>query len=364
MKKVALYIPSLNGGGAERVMLTLANGLAERGLKVNLVLNKVEGPYLKDASSKVNIVNLNTSRVIHGIVPLAKYLNKEKPDVILSAMNYVNIATIIAQLISRSKTRVVLSEHGNLTESKKNLSRIKGVVITSLMRWAYKKPHAIVTVSEGIADALVNELNIKRNKITTVYNPICSEHIIKCSQKPPSHPWLKDRSIPLVISVGRLTEAKDFGTLIRAFKKVREQKYCNLIILGEGNLRAQIEELINNLSLTNCVQLPGFVDNPYAWMSQADLFVLSSVQEGLPTALIEAMACGTQVISTDCPSGPYEILEGGKWGELVPSSDSNLLAEAIIKSLNSPTQKDVKTRAAFFSVDNAVDQYLKIFSYE
>lgn len=354
----------MSGGGAERVMLTLANGLADRGLKVDLVLNKVEGPYLKDASSKVNVVSLNTSRVINGIVPLAKYLSKEKPDVILSAMNYVNIATVIAQLISRSKTRVVLSEHGNLTESKKNLGKIKGVVITSLMRWAYKSPHAIVAVSQGVADALVNELNIKRNKITTVYNPICSEHLIKCSQKPLSHPWLKNRSVPLVISVGRLTEAKDFGTLIRAFKKVREQKPCNLIILGEGNLRAQIEELINNLSLTNCVQLPGFVDNPYAWMSQADLFVLSSVQEGLPTALIEAMACGTQVISTDCPSGPYEILEGGKWGELVPSNDSNLLAEAIIKSLNSPTQKDVRTRAAFFSVDNAVDQYLKIFSYK
>lgn len=361
MKKIALYIPSMNGGGAERVMLALANGLAEKGIRVDLVLNRVEGPYIKDASPKVNIVNLGTSRVLNSIIPLSKYLHKEKPDAILSAMNYVNIATILAQLISGSDTKVIVSEHNNLTESKKELSFIKGRILTSLMSWAYRKANGIVAVSNGVADALTNELKIDRNKITTIYNPIFSEDLIKRSQELILHPWINKTAPPLILGVGRLAPQKDFKTLIHAFKQVLEKKDCNLIILGEGELRPELEKLIKSLNLDDNVQLPGFVDNPYAWMSHADLFVLSSIREGFGNVIVEAMACGTPIVSTDCPSGPYEILEGGKWGELVPSSDSNLLAEAIIKSLNSPTQKDVKTRAAFFSVDNAVDQYLDIF---
>ncbi|OLF37265.1 glycosyl transferase [Psychrobacter sp. C 20.9] len=362
MKKVALYIPSMNGGGAERVMLALANGLAEKDILVDLVLNRVDGPYIKDASPKVNIVNLGTSRVLNSIIPLSKYLYKEKPDAILSAMNYVNIATILAQLISGSNTKVVFSEHCDLTESKKNLGRMKSTLVTSLMRWAYKKPHAIIAVSDGVAHSLVNEINIGRNKITTIYNPIFSKDLVKRSKEPLSHCWTKEGSLPLIMGVGRLTHQKDFETLIHAFKKVREKKDCNLMILGEGKLRSELEQLINNLDLNDSVQLPGFVDNPYAWMSHADLFVLSSIYEGFGNVLVEAMACGTPVVSTDCPSGPSEILADGLWGELVPPRNSNLLAQAIIKTLNNSVQKDVKDRASFFSVTNSVDKYYELLT--
>lgn len=361
MKKVTLYIPSMSGGGAERVMLALANGLAEKDIQVDLLLNRVDGPYLKDASKKVNIVNLNTSRVLSSIVPLSKYLRREKPDAILSAMNYVNIITVIAQIISGSNTKVVLSEHGNLTESKKNLGHIKSLIITSLMRWAYTKPHAIVAVSDGVGDALVNELKIDRSKITTIYNPIFSENLIERSTELVSHSWLNENSTPLILAVGRLTPQKDFATLIHAFKKVIKKKDCNLIILGEGRLRPELEELVKDLDLQDNVQLPGFVNNPYAWMSSADLFVLSSIHEGFGNVIVEAMACGTPVVSTDCNSGPSEILEDGRWGELVPPGNIELLAKAIIKSLNTPNKKDLKNRAAFFSVDNAVNKYFKIF---
>lgn len=361
MNKIALYIPSMSGGGAERVMLALANGLVEKDIQVDLLLNKVDGPYLKYASRKVNIVNLNTSRVLNSILPLSKYLRREKPDVILSAMNYVNIVAVMAQLISGSNTKVVLSEHGNLTESKKNLGRIKGLVITSLMKWAYRKSHAIVAVSDGVADALSNELKISRNKITTIYNPIFSQDIVKRSNELISHPWVGKNALPLVIGVGRLTLQKDFSTLIHAFKQVLVKRECNLIILGEGKLRSELENLIKTLGLQDNVQLPGFVDNPYAWMSQADLFVLSSVHEGFGNVIVEAMACGTPVVSTDCPSGPSEILEDGKWGDLVPPGNAQLLSQSIIKSLSTPNQKDIKGRAAFFSIDRAVNQYLKIF---
>ena len=362
MKKVALYIPSMNGGGAERVMLALANGLAEKDILVDLVLNKVDGAYLKDASAKVNIVSLDSSRALRSILPLAKYLRKEKPDAILSAMNYVNIVTVMAHLASGSNTKVIVSEHNNLTESKKELSFIKGRILTSLMSWAYRKANGIVAVSNGVADALTNELKIDRNKITTIYNPIFSEDLIKRSQELILHPWINKTAPPLILGVGRLDPPKDFKTLIHAFKQVFEKQDCNLIILGEGELRPELEKLIKSLNLDDNVQLPGFVDNPYAWMSHADLFVLSSIREGFGNVIVEAMTCDTQVVSTDCPSGPSEILEDGLWGELVSPSDSDLLAQAIINSLDNPVKIDVRTRAEFFSVDNAVNKYLDIFS--
>lgn len=361
MKKVALYIPSMNGGGAERVMLALANGLAEKDIQIDLVLNKAEGTYIKYISSKVNIVSLDSSRVLYSILPLAKYLRKEQPDAILSAMNYVNVITMLAKFASNSKTKVVLSEHSNFTEAKKTIGHIKSRVIIPLMSWTYQKSDAIVAVSNGVADALAKEINIKRNKITTIYNPIFSDNLTKQSKESVSHPWIRADSLPLILGVGRLTRQKDFESLIRAFKKVREQKDCNLIILGEGELRPQLEQLINNLNLYDSVQLLGFVDNPYAWMAHANLFVLSSINEGFGNVIVEAMACGTPVVSTNCPSGPREILEDGLWGRLVPPSNTSLLSEAIIASLDNPTKADIEARAKFFSVDNAVDQYFDIF---
>lgn len=360
MKKIALYIPSMNGGGAERVMLALANSLAERDILIDLVLNKLEGPYINDVSAKVNIISLDTSRTLYSIFPLAKYLRKEKPDAILSAMNYVNIVTVLAQLASGSDTKMVLSEHSIFIESKKSLGKVKGSILTLLMRWAYKKPHAIVAVSNGVADSLVNELNIKRHKIKTIYNPIFSENLVNRSKESLSHPWVNS-SLPLILGVGRLTFQKDFKTLIYAFKKVREKKNYNLVILGEGEQRPELEQLINSLDLQDNVKLLGFVDNPYAWMSHAEVFVLSSINEGFGNVIVEAMACGTPIVSTDCPSGPSEILEKGLWGDLVPPGNADLLAQAIINTVDNPTQKDITTRAKFFSVDKAVNHYLDIF---
>ena len=351
----------MNGGGAERVMLALANGLAEKDILVDLVLNKVDGSYLKDASEKINIVSLDSSRALLSILPLAKYLRKEKPDAILSAMNYVNIVTVMAHLASGSNTKVIVSEHNNLTESKKELSFIKGRILTSLMSWAYRKANGIVAVSNGVADALTNELKIDRNKITTIYNPIFSEDLIKRSQELILHPWINKTAPPLILGVGRLDPQKDFKTLIHAFKQVLEKKDCNLIILGEGELRPELEKLIKSLNLDDNVQLPGFVDNPYAWMSHADLFVLSSIREGFGNVIVEAMACGTPIVSTDCPSGPSEILEKGLWGDLVPPGNADLLAQAIINTVDNPIQKDITTRAKFFSADKAVNHYLDIF---
>ena len=362
MKKIALYIPSMSGGGAERIILTLANALAERNIAVDLVLNRAEGPYLKNISDKVNIVNLNTSRVLTGLLPLARYMRKEKPDAILSAMNYVNVITVFAKLLSGTDTRVVVSEHGNLSASLKNSKWVSTVVLKSLMSWTYKKSDFVVAVSNGVADDLSRQIKVNRNNITTIYNPIFTPDLLEKAEAlvPLQNPYFDRNTPPVILGVGRLAKEKDFETLINAFAKVRNHKQCNLVILGEGVLRPELELLIKELDLQNSIQMPGFVDNPNAWMLSADLFILSSIHEGFGNVLVEAMACGTPVVSTDCPSGPSEILEDGKWGELVPVGDVELLSKAIIKALSKPREIDVKERASFFSVENSVNKYLEL----
>lgn len=362
MKKIALYIPSMSGGGAERIILTLANALAEKDIVVDLVLNRVEGPLLKNVSDKVNIVNLNTSRVLMGFLPLVRYMRQEKPDAILSAMNYVNVITVFAKLLSGSDTRVVVSEHGNLSASLKNSKWVSKVVLKSLMSWTYKKSDFVVAVSDGVADDLSRQIKINRNKITTIYNPIFTPDLLEKVEAllPLQNPYFDRNTPPVILGVGRLAKEKDFQTLINAFAKVRTQKECHLVILGEGALRPELELLIKELDLQDSVQMPGFVDSPHSWMLSADLFILSSIHEGFGNVLVEAMACGTPVVSTDCPSGPSEILEDGKWGELVPVGNVELLSKAIIKALSKPNEINVKERASFFSVENSVDKYLEL----
>ncbi|MGP4715561.1 glycosyltransferase [Psychrobacter sp. T6-6] len=362
MKKIALYIPSMSGGGAERMMLTLANALAEKNLVIDLVLNKAEGPYLKKVSNKVNIVDLDTSRVLTGILPLARYMKTEKPEVVLSAMNYVNVATIFAKLLSGTDTRIILSERSNLSAALENSQWISKVLLKNLMTWTYKRADKVVAISNGVANDLANQIKLDRNHIVTIYNPVVSSEVLQKSSVslPSKHPWFEKDSPPVIIAVGRLSEEKDFETLIKSFAKTYDQKECRLLILGEGGLRPKLETLIEELKLQDIIQLPGFSDNPYAWMSKAKLFILSSKYEGFGNVLVEAMACGTAVVSTDCPSGPSEILEEGKWGELVPVGNVELMSRAMLKAISTSNHINVQSRASFFSVETSVNQYINV----
>lgn len=362
LKKIALYIPSMSGGGAEQMMLTLANALSEKNLAVDLVLNKAEGSYLKKVSDKVNIVNLDSSRVLNGILPLARYMRVEKPEVVLSAMNYVNVVTVFAKLLSGTDTRIVLSEHSNLSAALANSKWISRVLLKKLMSLTYKNADKVVAVSNGVADDLAQQIKLSRSQIVTIYNPVVSSDILKKAKVPLpiDHRWFEENTQPIVMGAGRLSPEKDFETLIKSFAKVRAKKKCRLVILGEGNSRQDLESLIQQLGLESDVQLIGFQDNPYVWMSHADVFVLSSKLEGFGNVLVEAMACGSSVISTDCPSGPSEILEEGKWGDLVPVGDVELMSQAILKNITTSSHADVRKRASFFSVENSVNQYMNV----
>ncbi|ABE59067.1 glycosyltransferase [Chromohalobacter israelensis] len=355
-KRIAVFLPSLAGGGAERVMVTLANGFAARGVPVDLVVVAAEGAYLEDVSPRVRLVELGASRVLFSLPALVRYLRRERPHALLSALNHANIIALWARKLARTRTRLVVSERNTLSRDLSS-DRFERVV-PWLMRLSYPTADAIVAVSGGVADDLAQTARLPRERIDVVYNPINS-NLPRLSEAPVVHPWLAEGEPPVIVAAGRLTVQKDFATLVEAFARVRRTHRARLVILGEGELRATLEARIEELGIAEDVALPGFVDNPYPWMRQASLFVLSSAWEGFCNVLAEAMACGTPVVSTDCPSGSAEILENGKWGRLVPVGDASALARAIAATLDDETHPDVRHRARSFDLHQALRGYLR-----
>ena len=354
-KHIAIFLPSLRGGGAERVMVMLANGFVERGHKVDLVLTRAEGPYLPEVCSAVRIVDLNKGRVLASLVPLARYLRRERPHVLLSTLRHANTVAAMAHRLASSTARLILREANHVSRS--DFSGLTGRINLLLYRWAYRSADVIVGISEGVSEA-VREL-AQVNNTRTIYNPINIERIVELSKKDDA---LTDKykNRRFILGVGRLTKQKDFATLLKAFSKMHPFADVDLVILGEGGLRSELEELASRLGISERVFMPGFVANPYAWMRAAEVFVLSSAWEGFGNVLIEALACGTPVISTDCPSGPREILEDGKWGRLVPVADADALASSIVSCLKTTQRYDFTARLSDFSCEKILSEYIKI----
>ncbi len=338
-------------------MVTLANGFAERGFGVDLVVAGAEGPYARDVAPTVNVVDLRAQRVIGSVPALARYLRRERPKAMLSAVCHANVAAVWAREWSGTGTRLAVSEHG-LARSRQQTRTIRSRFLPALMRRAYPRADAVVAVSQGVADDLAGSIGLPRSRIRVVYNPIVTERLLALSRLPVRHPGFSTGAPPVVLAAGRLTAEKGFSSLIRAFAQLRAARPARLVILGEGELRAELQTLVAQVGLEADVLLPGFVDNPYAWMRHASVFVLSSLWEGFGNVLVEAMACGAPVVSTDCPGGPAEILENGRWGSLVPVGDEAAMAAAIAAALDAPEHPDVTRRARDFSVAQAVDGYL------
>lgn len=365
-ERIAIYLPSLTGGGAERVMVTLANAFAAQGYTVDLVLATASGPYRKNVSRGVRVVDLAARRVLFSLPALVRYLRRERPRAMLSALHHANVVAVWARQVARSPTVLVVSERNTLTASP--ISAKKRAVPSRLwlMKHTYPRADRVVAVSQGVAEDLVSAIGLRREHVQVIYNPVVTDEILRLSGEPVRHPWCVPGAPPVILAAGRLTEQKDFSTLIRAYALVRERRLGRLVILGEGEERGALEALIARLGLEDDVSLPGFVDNPFAWMRQARLFVLSSRWEGLPSVLIQAMACGTQVVSTDCPSGPAEILENGRWGRLVPVGDPEALASAIRAAVDDDEAErpDVEARASAFGLDPSVRGYLDALGLE
>jgi glycosyltransferase involved in cell wall biosynthesis len=356
--QIALFLPCLCVGGAERVFVHLSKGFAQQGFVVDMVLAQAEGPYLPQVPTRVRCIGLGRRQVLHSLPRLVQYLREVKPSVLLSALDHANVVALLARQWARVPTKVVVSIHNTMSVATRHSRHSRERLIPVLARWLYPKAYKVVAVSQGVAADTARFYRLPLDKVEFIYNPVVTPELISLSMQPVEHPWFSPGEPSVILGVGRLTAQKDFPTLIRAFAHVRQHRDTRLVILGEGEERTRLEQLVASLGLRNCVDFPGFVDNPYSWMRRAAVFGLSSRWEGLGVVLVEAMACGTPVVSTDCPSGPREILEDGKWGKLVPVGDPDKLAEAIIDTLDNPPAYDPAVRAADFSVERAVEGYL------
>jgi glycosyltransferase involved in cell wall biosynthesis len=357
--RIACYLRSLYGGGAERVMINLIQSLIEKGLDVDLLLHSTGGSYWSQIPPQVSVIELKTDRLLIGLPLLINYLRREKPTALLTAMHYTNEIAILAKHLARVQTRVVVSERNTLSvhaRQFKSSERWSPLVAKLLYPWA----DGIVAVSQGVAQDLLNLTGLSENRISVIYNPVITPEMQQKSQEKLDHPWFKPGEPPVILGVGRLTEQKDFPTLIRAFAQVRQVQSARLIILGNGSERKKLKLLIQELDLENEVTLLGFVENPYAYMAKAKVFVLSSAWEGFGNVLVEAMAVGTPVISTNCESGPAEILDNGKYGDLVPVGDSNALAAAILKVLSAENPPILASWLEQFTLETATQQYSDI----
>lgn len=362
---IAIFLPSLGGGGAEKIGVTLANALVKSGLRVDLVLATATGPHAKLVSPQVRVVDLHTPRVFGAILPLARYLRKERPASMLAVMTHANVAAVIARSIANVACRLVVSEHSTISINARQAMTAREKVLYRLAVLAYPKADAIVAVSKEAARDLAEYARLESQRVCAIYNPFDLNRIEELSREDPAHAWFSPGEPPVILAVGRLMPEKDFSTLLHAFARVRQCCDARLLILGEGELRQNLEKLAQDLGLgADQIQMPGFVANPYAYMSRASLFVLSSRWEGLPGVLIEALACGVQVISTDCRSGPKEILEDGRWGELVPVGDVGALEGAITRALigKSGRAVDARGRAREFSLERTVSMYRKVLA--
>lgn len=392
---IALFLRSLGGGGVQRSMLSLAGALAMRGHRIEVVACRAEGPFRDRLPPGTELVALREGATLRGrlaalradpggapqmLLPvlaplvvswqlhylpdLARYLERRRPDVIVTGGTYLALVALWARRLAGAGTAVLVTERGNLAHhlfygSKRRKWRYRFVL--PLLRRTLPWADGFVSVSDGVADNLSALAGIPRSRITTIYNPVVTPELATLALAPVGHPWLAPGGPPVVLAVGRLVDQKDFPTLLRAFARVRAEREARLIILGEGKRRDSLASLAQALGIAASVAMPGFVENPFAFMARAAVFVLSSAYEGLPGVLIQAMACGCPVVSTACPDGPAEVLLGGAHGPLVPVGDAGAMASAIMQVLDAPPDPgSLRKRADDFSSDRSTDAYLRV----
>lgn len=362
MISVLFVRPNLCQGGADRVTRTLLRALPRDRFATTLALVHDIGEMREGLPPDVNVMSLGGGRAFAAAPALARAIKKLRPDVVFSTSGGTNLPAILAVEATGHRCRVVVSErnvlfHGGLTP--------KRALATAAKRVLYPLADAVTAVSSGVADDLSRQLSMPRGRIQVVYNPVVTDEVRQGAQESCAHPFFAPGALPVVLGVGRMVREKAFDVLLRAFASVRQRIEARLVILGEGPLRGELALLTQRLGVAGDVDMPGFDPNPFKYMARASAFVLSSRHEGLPGALIQAMACGAPSISTDCPSGPAEIIEAvGREGILVPVDDVEELAKAIDSVLSSPrlraTLSEHGRRAASrFGVDSSLARYME-----
>lgn len=391
---IAIYVPTLVGGGAEHSMVRLANGLAARGHGVELVAHHLEGPWLAELDERVmacaltrygklagrlNAVAADPARwrVMGPVIGvrrplmglrylpgLVDYLNTARPRAVVSALTPANLLALWASRRAIVNTRIIVTQRNTLSAEIDRRTQDEGEGgrwrrIVPLIAATYPYADAVVTVSDGVADDLSATTGLARSMLTTIYNPVISPALERRAAGATGHAWLDEPDgTPVIVAAGRLVRAKGFDVLLAAFARLVESRAARLIVLGEGDQRQALVQQAHDLDIAARVDFVGRVDPIEPWLARARVYVLSSRHEGLPATLIEALGCGCPVVATNCPSGPAEILDHGRYGRLVPVEDPEALAAAIGASCDTSLDRDqLIARAACFDVDTAVDHY-------
>jgi glycosyltransferase involved in cell wall biosynthesis len=363
LRHLGIYLNAFYNGGIERVMLSLIRQLLARGIRIDLVVNqRGYSPMWEELPNEVHVVDLGVRRFSERLPKLTSYLRKERPECILSAQHFSNELAIASKLYSRVPVRIVTSEHTHLSREFQSMPRFspRRIGVTLAGRCLYHFADGVVGVSEGVSRDAEKLFGMRTGRSKTIYNPVDMERVRLLGKETIDHPWFAPNEKPVIVAMGRLEEQKDFATLLRAFARVRARRDVRLAILGEGSQRQALTEQIKAAGIENHVWMPGFIANPYPYLKQAAVFALSSAWEGFAIVLVEAMALGVPVISTRCPSGPEEILRGGKYGTLVPVGDDAALATGLLKILDGGAAKPDGEALAPYTAERVAQQYLEI----
>jgi glycosyltransferase involved in cell wall biosynthesis len=359
---IAILLPDLRGGGAERIHILLANHWNAQGIKVDFVLMQQRGELIGLLSDGIEIIDLGAERIKGVILPFAQYLRKTRPNIVIAAMWPLTSAAVLSWRLAGKPGRLYLSDHTHLSISCVQELKMPLWCLRAVIRLTYPAASGLIAVSEGVKQDMCRLGGFADSQVRRIYNPVAigvSPHRELKTVRQKVWGVGFDQHI---LSIGRLDVQKDYATLIRAFSLLPSALNAKLIILGEGELRCELELLIQQLGLRSRVVMPGFVADVYTWLRTSDLFVLSSRWEGFGNVIVEALECGVPVVSTNCQSGPAEILENGRIGRLVPIQNPAALATGIAESLRNPINRErLMRRARDFSVSEIADQYLDYF---
>ncbi len=361
MKSLTFFLPDYGDGGLERMFVNLASQIARNGIRVHFIVCDITRPYLDDLDKSV-ILTATDQDQQRMIDALTAHLNQDNPDVLLTAKELGLPVALTAKQRSSSTTKIYLRAITNISariQRRHLLQKIKGLLEVRRLRKLYRQLDGIVAVSQGIATDVHAISGIPTAQIQVAHNPVVTPQLLERAEQPVEHPWLQQQNIPVVMATGRLTKQKNFELLIDAFAIVRKQRPLRLIILGDGARKTKLQKQADKLGISEDIDLYGFNPNPYSMLRHASLFVLSSNWEGSPNALTEALAVGCPSISTNCPSGPQETLQGGKFGPLIPMDDVQAMATAMMETLDNPLPREqLQSATELFTVENSALEYM------
>jgi glycosyltransferase involved in cell wall biosynthesis len=344
-------------------MKNLLPAIAGRGVNVDLLHVRDHGPYL-EARGNLEVIKLGTRHAYSSLLPLTRYLRERQPDALLSDKDRVNRVAILAGAMSGAPTRIIVRTGTTVSMDLRSRRPLDRFLTWSSMRYLYRRADTIILPSGAAAEDFLKVTKLHPAKVIAIPSPIATPDLYNQAAEPVEDPWLSEKAVPIIVGIGELSGRKDFDTLVRAFAEVRKTRGARLVIYGEGRRRPSLEALVKEMGLSEDVQLPGFCENPYPALARADLYVHSSRQEGAPVALMEAIALGVPSVSTDCPSGPAEILQGGKYGRLVAVGDVGAMAHAMLDYLETPPDRQqVKRASRPFSLEESTSAYMKALGF-